>query len=148
MTNSLKVESGGTTIAECTGGTFKGSIASAGGEAKAVTGSIESLTWSGCGQTTHTINKGEFEIQHLAGTDNGTFIGKGTAVTFGIFGTSCTYGFGEGVDLGTLKGGESPTLEINANVPRVAGGFICPSSTIWTATYNLEEPKPLYVEPG
>ena len=143
LSGSLQLESKGETFATCTGGTIKGSTATAGGELEAVTAPVESLTWSGCNSTTHTLKAGELAISHNTGTDDGTVEFKGTEVTFLMNGVSCTYRPGTG----TLKGGESPSLEINALATKVAGGFLCPTEMKWIAKYEVTEPKPIYVEP-
>jgi hypothetical protein len=139
-------ESGGSTIASCSGGTLKAKTGNAGSNVEPVTAGIESLTWSGCGQTTSTVAKGSLEIKWIEGTENGTILGKGTQVTLGISGTSCTYGFGEESDLGTLTGKEAPVIDIDTEIPKTAGGFLCPASTRFKAEYKLTEPAPLYVE--
>jgi hypothetical protein len=66
-------------------------------------------------------------------------------VTLGIFGTSCTYGTGEGTELGTITGGTSPHLTITATIPRIAGGFLCPSTGVWHATFVVTSPHELHI---
>ncbi len=134
---SAALKTGGTTIATCTGGGVHGTTEN---ETGTVTGSISSLTWTGCSQTTHTVANGKLSV-----SSSGAVTGSGNAVTLGIFGTSCTYGTGAGVTLGTLEGGETPVLKINANIPRTAGGFLCPSVGTWEAEYIVTEPHALYV---
>lgn len=146
VTGSAAFESGGSPIATCTGGTLKAKTENAGSNLAAVTAPVESLTWSGCSQTTTTIAKGSLEISRIAGTENGTVLGKNTQVTLGILGTSCTYGFGEESDLGTLTGKEIPVIDISTEIPKTAGGFTCPASVKWVAEYKITEPAPLYVE--
>jgi hypothetical protein len=141
---TLTSSSGGT-IATCTGGTVKGKISNAGSAAATVSGNIESLTWTGCSQTTHTVANGSLEIHHVSGTHNGTVTGNGSQVTVAIFGTSCTYGTGEGTHLGTLTGGTEPILKIATTVSRTAGGFLCPLTAGWDAEYVVTEPHSLFV---
>jgi hypothetical protein len=146
LTGSFALADGsGNTIATCTGSTIKGRVANI---SEATTVSLEELSWPACNQTTHTISPGELKIAHIAGTDNGTVTGRNSQVTFGIFGVSCTYGFGAGTDLGTLTGGVEPTLSFNAVVAKTAGGFLCSDTVAWTASYKLTQPTPLYVEPS
>ncbi|MDQ3726101.1 MAG: hypothetical protein M3335_09505 [Actinomycetota bacterium] len=135
-------KSGSTTIATCTGGTFHGKTANTTGERIQIKN--ENVTWTGCSQTTHTVSNGSLEIGWTSGT-SGEVIGKATQWTYGIFGTSCTYGFGEGVKLGTLTGASAAALKINANVPRTAGGFLCPSTTTWEAEYVITVPHAIYI---
>lgn len=146
-TGSVVFESGGSTIATCTGGTIKAKTENAGTNQEAVKAPIETLSWSGCTQTTTTVAKGSLEIRRIAGTENGTVLGKNTQITLGILGTSCTYGFGEESDLGTLTGKESPVIDISAEIPKTAGGATCPASIKWVAEYKVTEPSPLYLEP-
>jgi len=148
-TGVLATTGGSPVLDTCTGGTVKGKIANAGGgeSEEPVTGTIETLTFSGCTQTTTVLKRGGFEIQRIAGTENGTLIGtNGTEVTINTIFGSCVYGTGEAVDLGTLKGGAGPTIEVNAIVPKISGNFACPSDARLQASYTLTEPKPLYVE--
>jgi len=147
-TTAILETTGGTVLDTCAGGTVKGTTANDGGAGEAVWGSVSSLTFSSCTRATATLKTGEFEIQQIAGTDNGTLISRNAEVTINsIFGT-CVYGTASGgTDLGTLKGGASPTIEVNAVVPKLGGESACPSHMRLTASYTLAEPKPLYVEP-
>jgi hypothetical protein len=134
---SAALKSGSTVIATCTAGGVHGTTSN---ETGAVTGSISSLTWENCSQTTHTISNGSLSI-----STSGVVTGKNNSVTLGIFGTSCTYGTGEGTTLGTLTSGSPATLKINATIPRTAGGFLCPSTGVWEAEYVVTSPHALYV---
>jgi hypothetical protein len=141
---------GGTTLATCTAGTLKGTLSARGAEAEAeaATVALGSFTLSGCSNTTSVLKAGELSFPAIAGTDNGTVVARNTEVTFnGIFGASCVYGTGSGIELGTLVGGGSPTLKLNAFLSLVSGNGLCPSQARWTAEYNVAEPKPVYVEP-
>jgi hypothetical protein len=135
---SALLKSGSVTIATCTESSVAGTTANATGVT--VGGEITSLTWGGCSQTTHTLANGSLSID-----SEGNVTGKGNSVTLGVFGTSCVYGTGEGVKLGTLTGGSPAVLKINAQIPRIAGGFLCPSPGTWTAEYIVTSPSPLYV---
>jgi hypothetical protein len=64
-----------------------------------------------------------------------------------LFG-SCVYGVGTATDIGTLLGGESPTIKVNGIVKKTSGSLVCPSEARWTGEYLVTEPKPLYVEPS
>lgn len=149
-------------LVTCTGSTVKGSISNAGGTGSTVSGPLDTttnaeekhtgLTWSGCSTTVDTITTegsiGELEIHWIEGTHNGTVTSKGTDVTVNIFGVTCTYGSGAGLDLGTLTGGTEPILSINTTVNKVAGGFLCPGHAIWEAEYVVTEPHALFVTTG
>jgi hypothetical protein len=142
---SARLTSGGSTIATCTGSMAKGTTSSESGTP--LTGTISSLTWSGCSQTTHTVTNGSLSIEWISETLNGTVVGSGTQVTVQIFGVSCTYGTGEGTHLGTLTGGEAPLLKIATTVTKTAGGFLCPGTAGWDAEYVATEPHAVFVDP-
>ena len=139
----------GESLDECTGSTAKGKIE----KSEAVTGPIESLTWSGCTFTTKTLNAGKLEVEHIAGTHNGTVVADGTTeVTINtvLYG-SCIYGATAGTDLGELKEGKPATFVANAVLKKLAGSAVaCPETAKWTAEYALTEPseKTLSVETG
>lgn len=143
---SVKFESGGSAVATCTGSTLKAKTENAGTNREPVKAPVETLSWSGCSQTTSTVKAGSLEIKPIEGTENATVIGKNTEITLGILGTSCTYGFGEESDLGTLTGKESPVIDISTEIPKTAGGATCPASVKWVVEYNPTELTPLYVE--
>ncbi len=139
----------GTTLNTCTGSTISGKTSNAGGASETVKGSVEAknLTWSGCNNTVDTIEGGELEIHHIAGTTNGTLTAKGFKVNVEIpfFGTTCTYTTGAGTHMGTLTGVSSgnATMDINAIVTTSSPG--CLSSARWVATYTVTKPSPFGV---
>ncbi|MDQ3726102.1 MAG: hypothetical protein M3335_09510 [Actinomycetota bacterium] len=139
---SARLTSGGTEIATCTQTTLQLSTASETGTT--INGNVSSWTLGGCNQTTHAVALGAGDIEYTSGS-SGKVIGTGNQVTMGIFGTSCTYGTGAGTVLGTLTGGSAPVLKVNTTIPRVAGGFLCPSSGVWEAEYVITTPHALYV---
>ncbi|MGN6816857.1 MAG: hypothetical protein ACTHK3_12370 [Solirubrobacterales bacterium] len=97
----------------------------------------ENLTWSGCNQTTETLEGGETEIHQIAGTHNGTVTSKGFKVTVVIAGVSCTFGAGTGIHLGTLTGGAPAILHMHAIVLKEFGSFLCPADSVWDGTYQV-----------
>jgi hypothetical protein len=135
----------GTVLDECTSGTIVGAPSKIGSSTETVSGPVGELTWASCTKTTDTISNGELEIHSISGTDNGTVTGKNSSVTAFISGVSCTYGTGTGTDLGTLEGGSPATINVSAVLAKTAGGFLCPASVKWTATYSVTSPQPLDV---
>ncbi len=139
----------GKTIDECGTSTAKGKLESA----ETVTGSLESLTWASCTLPTKTLLAGKLEVEHIAGTHNGTVKADTTTevtVNTILFGT-CVYGPTAGVDLGELKEGKPATFVANAVVEKLTGSSVtCPKTAKWTAEYTLTEPgeKTLSVETG
>lgn len=140
---TTRLTSGGSTIATCTGSSISSNTENESGAT--ISANIESLTWSGCGQTTDTLKNGSLSIEWISGTSNGTVRASNSEVTVQIFGVSCTFGAGESTDLGTLTGGEEPLLQISATVKKTAGGFLCPSTAGWDAEYVVTEPHSLVV---
>jgi hypothetical protein len=133
----------GSLIATCTSSTTKGKIEGSNTGAT-VGGKISVLEWGGCSQTTDNLALGSLSIKKT-GSDEGEVIGSGSEVTLGVFGVSCVYGTGEGTKLGTLKGGEAPELSINAALPKISGGFLCPGSGTWVAKYTVTSPHALHI---
>lgn len=141
-TSAELLDTSGGLIATCTESTTKGSIETATGTW--VGGKISSLTWGGCSQPTKTLAAGSLEIMQTSG-DAGEVVGKASEVTLSVFGVSCVYGTKEGTKLGTITGGEAPKLAIEATLPRISGGFLCPSTGVWHAHYIVTSPHALHV---
>jgi hypothetical protein len=131
----------GVTVLTCTESTIKGKTTQTSGTWIEV--DIEAFTRGGCNATVDTIVNGKLEIMWTSG-NNAEVVGKEAQVTTIIGGVSCTYGFGEGTKLGTLMGGEAPTLKIETKIKKVAGSFACPAEPIMDAEYVLTEPHALF----
>ena len=152
-TSATLEETGGGVIATCTESTVRGTLQDPvvkTGEVEYVsgtwiTGPIDEITWKSCSQTTDNLSLGSLEIMKT-GADEGEVVGKNSSVTLSVFGVSCVYGTSaEGNKLGTIKGGEAPELVINAVLPKKEGGFLCPGSGRWTATYIATEPHAIHI---
>jgi hypothetical protein len=104
---------------------------------------VEVIHWgnpeSTCTRTTDLLAWGEMKVEWLSGTANGTLKDIGTEWTVG----ECTYGFPEWTTLGTLKGGNPATVEIEATVLPLKG--TCTTKYKWTAKFSIS-PSPLYIE--
>ncbi|HWC48356.1 MAG TPA: hypothetical protein VG448_05695 [Solirubrobacterales bacterium] len=141
----------GEIIDTCTGSTLKGTIENAGNSTTAVTGSLGTMTWTGCAFETTTLLPGKLQITNIAGTPNGTVIGDTeTRVTVNSFFGDCIYGAVAGTDLGTLVEGKPATYVANEVIKKLSGsGALCPETAKWIAEYTLTEPKEktLAVEP-
>jgi hypothetical protein len=144
---------GGTVLYECKYGSLHWLTATAGGATETVRGTVATsgLTWgepADCTRTTHTIEGGELEIHHIAGTTNGTLTARGFGVTIASVFGSCTFGFGGAwTDLGTVVGGSPATIEINTLMKKLAGP--CPFSEVrWTTKYKFDSPNPFAIEEG
>jgi hypothetical protein len=131
----------------CTSSTVSGKTTNKGGDGagEPVTGNIETLDWGGCIAPTKTFVNGSLSVEGT-GTGNGTVSGSESKVTVGIFGVSCIYGTGTAILLGTVTGGEPATVDINAAIHLQEGGFLCPTTTKFTATYTITKPNRLFVD--
>ncbi|MDQ3726238.1 MAG: hypothetical protein M3335_10190, partial [Actinomycetota bacterium] len=136
----------GETLVTCSESVVKSTLANAGSATTTVESGLSSITFGGCTRTLATLRPGSAELHHIAGTDNGTLTTKNTEVTVnGIFGSSCVYGAGAALNVGTTVGGNPGSLTINTIVPRISGGFLCPSETRLTAKYVATNPTNAWV---
>jgi len=148
LVGSAKLEdTSGNTLDTCTAGSVKiTNITAANGNKTGsadVTGdsTTADITWgtaaTPCSFATSTVVGGVVHASHAAGGGT-TITATSIEVTInlgGFFG-SCTYGVGAGLDLGTVAQGGN-TLVINKVVNRTAGGFACPLTAVWNATYKV-----------
>jgi hypothetical protein len=137
---------GGEELDTCTGGSVSGPTEQTGSSTETVSIKFpkEGLTWSGCTRTTTTVAGGTLEFHWISGGHKLTVTVKEAQVTV-LLGVSCTYGYGsEYKDIGTIDPPEGTrthsTVTINTIVPKVAGGFACPSEARWTASYEVTGP--------
>lgn len=141
-TTTVETDTSGNTISTCSNSTIHATTLNTTGTWIAAT--IDSFTWEGCSQTTDTTAKGSLELMWTSG-GSAEVVGKGTKWTSTLFGVSCTYGFGEGTKLGTVGGGSAPVLKINASIPKIEGGFLCPSTEIIHGEYVFTSPHAVFV---
>lgn len=135
----------GSTEKTCIDSTTKGSTQNTGGVSSTVVITITVKAFGGCTNTVDTLELGQLEVHHIAGTVNGTLTGKGFRWTTNLAGISCVYGYGTGVDLGILTGGSMATADYDAVVPKREGSFLCPGTTVLDAIHTVTSPEPLYV---
>lgn len=139
-TSAKLTDTEGFTLDTCTAGTVKIKNTSQGTGVNPITGSVEALTWgeagTSCAFTTDTLANGSTSATQATGGGT-TVTSKGSQVTIntGLFG-SCVYGTGEGTDLGSTANGGNE-LVINATVNKISGGFACPTTAKWSATYTI-----------
>lgn len=133
---------GGEVLDECEASSTEGKVENAGGSTLTVTLGI-GRTFSVCKVLTISVLAGSIELHKIPKTWNFTVTGKGAQITLAIFGASCTYGMGNGVDLGTLTPLKFK-FDINkAKLLKTEGGFLCPAEVLWSATY-VGTPEPAY----
>jgi hypothetical protein len=135
----------GTIEDTCTKSTVEGTSENTGSATTTVKSTLTGLTFGNCTNTTDTISPGSGELHWISGTNNGTLTTVGTEVTMNLAGVSCTYGTGVGTDMGTTVGGNPGSLAARAVVNKVAGSFLCPSDTMFTAEYVATEPTAAWV---
>jgi hypothetical protein len=154
MTESASIigETEGGVLVTCSEGTITAKTENRGSEMETVRAKITAFTWGSCSSTTDTTALGEFEIHHIEGSaTNGTITSKKTKITFVLFGVSCVFTTGEGVDFGTLtrstepNPGEikPPTIDVSTTFAKSEGGFLCPAFVGMSAKYTVTSPKTL-----
>lgn len=145
-TKAVLETTSGETLATCTESTVEGTSKNTGGATETVESTLTSLTWGGCSTKVVTLRPGLGQLHWIAGTNNGTLTTAGVEVTTGIFGVSCVYGAGAlPIDAGTTVGGDPGSLAANTIVNKTEGGFLCPSTLRFTASYVATEPTAAWV---
>lgn len=144
-------ETGGNVLTTCAEASLKYKTQSEGSLVETVSAALEgSSSFGGCTKQWYLLSLGGIEIHQIAGTDNGTVTAKDLRLTAEIMPvfqyTSCTYTAGEGIDLGTLRGGEPAELEVNATLSKQEGSFVCPSDVVWKSRYAITQPLAIYIE--
>jgi hypothetical protein len=147
--SALLETTGGEVLVTCTGSTVESSLKNAGSAATTVESNVSTMNFTGCSREVKVLKAGYAILHHIPGTDNGTLTTVETEVTVnGIFGTSCTYGAGAGMDVGIVVGGNPGSMSLNVVFPKVAGGFICPADARFTGKYTATEPTNAWVAAG
>jgi len=139
--SAVLVDTEGGELDTCSGSTVNGKLSSA------ATGSIESLTWTGCTFPTSTVTKGKLEVVSTGGTNGEVKADAEIGVTINtIFFGSCVYGVTSGTKVGTVAGNPA-VFTANAVAKKLSGSNIaCPETSKWTGTYNATTAN-LHVEP-
>ena len=147
--SSLLLKAGFANIT-CTASTVAGKVET--NDEKLASGKIATLSFSNCGSTTvDTLATGSLQITTTGkGENKGTVTGSGSEVTVAQFGVSCVYGTKTGTTLGTATGSASSTsnatLKFEASLPLISGGFGCANPAVWTGSYTLTKPVPLFID--
>lgn len=145
-TTSIFKTTGGTTLSTCTGSTMEGETTNTGGPVEPVTGIFGAFWFEGCTKETNVIVNGRFEIKYIGPDTFGGLTVKETEVTINNSGVSCVYGPKEGFYIGTITSANeiTPTIDVEVTLPRISGGFLCPSQAVWVASYEITTPHPVY----
>jgi hypothetical protein len=108
---------------------------------------INSLTWNECNYAISVTVNGSLAIRHDAESNGNVTV---SGITIQIKGTpagTCIYG--GTLENVTLTGG-SPAHLVPTDfwVSQAGSGFFCPPHLMWIDSYELSQPKPLYVSSG
>ena len=146
--SALLVDTSGNTLDKCTGSTVEGTLSSNG--PTTVTGTNNSITWTGCTFTTKTLTPGKLTVEQIGSTTNGTVKSDAqieVTINTVLFG-SCIYGVASGTDLGTITtfASGAATFDANAVAKRFGSNFACPETSKWTGSYVSTKPVNLRVE--
>jgi hypothetical protein len=106
--------------------------------------SIHTLDWSKCSTTVTNIKLGNINVMWLK-ENEAEVQAEGVEVTVILSGVTCTYTTGEGTKLGTIVGGEKPTMKIETKVKKSAGSFVCPTEPTWDSEVEITEPNPINI---
>lgn len=131
-------------LVTCTESTVTAESELTGSATETAKAKVTKLTFGGCSSGVAVLKPGTLEVHWTEG-DDGTVTSKEAEVTVNIVGTTCTYGSGAGLTIGTLTGGSMGLIDINTVVNRVEGSFLCPATAIWEGSYTITEPEPIYV---
>jgi hypothetical protein len=128
----------------CTETTIKASITS--NTTNHASGPLSALSFSGCNGTVHTLTLGSLTVS------GDELVLIGSTLTIERFGISCTYSGGEGTKIGTatnntLNGKDAVTLDVNASLPKEAGGAFCGNVLVWSGYYIITTPVDNYLDP-
>jgi|GEM_PF-3122901 len=133
-------------VATCTGSELLGTTSTSGGETSHPLGTLSTVTFSGCVDALTIIQKGSFQVQHIAGTTNATLIVNGLKFTYKntFLGFECTVVMNG--SFGTLTGATSATgharLDVFANLEPTNCGL----PARFTGTYIVTSPTGLVFE--
>lgn len=131
----------------CTSSTMVGKTTTAGGEGKAVEGTITGLTFTGCkfGETSCTVAAVNLPYAASATTPETLSItdseGVGANVKCGFF-VNCT--FTAKTAPFQVTGGNPAKAKANA-IEMERAGALCPSTSLFDAEYEIQVPKPLFL---
>ena len=132
----------------CEKSTFGGKVESQGAETTAST-RVSSLTLTSCDCVVAVLRNGSFEIHtdSASANGNGTVTGNGQEFTMECEGFHCIFTTSN-TDLGTLTGGTSGVLTVNATIPRTGGrsGAFCGSSGNFVGTWSVNTPSTLLID--
>jgi hypothetical protein len=131
----------------CTTNEVEGKTSNEGKKGEAVEGPVSTLNFDNCNGTVNELANGDLAV-HYKSAHEGTLTSKGAKVTTSLLGVHCVWGTGSGTTLGTVKGGETPTVAIKAVVEKLEGSAFCGSTATWEGTYTIHTPHALFFGEG
>jgi hypothetical protein len=136
----------GTEVLKCRNQAASGKLSSTGGATATPVWSLETLTFAECLAEVATLQAGSIEIHYTSGGNGTLTTAKSVEWTYqdGLRG-KCSYSTGAGTDVGVLKGGSEPLVEVSAVGTLFAGGAACWMQTRWTDKLKVTTPTPLFV---
>jgi hypothetical protein len=133
---------------ECSNSTITGDTNTEGSATETITGPEGTLTFTNCNCTVTVLKAGFIEIHWIPDTHNGTLTSDESEVTVTcntIFGSvHCIYETTED-SIGDVTGGNPAIFHSTAVIRKKPTNGLCSEESTWTATYEVTEPKPLYV---
>jgi hypothetical protein len=107
-------------------------------------GPVSQLTFSECSDVVTVLTKGALEIHGSGTTGDGTLTSSGAEIRLHTSdGPVCTLKTSAS-DLGTVTGGKPAKIDINS-APIHTTGFLCPTTSTWTALHVVGSPGELSV---
>lgn len=151
-TSAVLATTAGEELVTCTESSVSGTVEKQ-GKGVEPEGPISSLSFGGCNHTTTTIKNGRLKVETRISINSekkevhtNTVTASESEVTVAILGLTCTYGPGANpISIGDLTVGEPATIDVGTVVNRTAGGFLCPSTAKWTASYEVTNHKGLWI---
>ena len=137
---------------ECKKSTIQLKTENEGSASETVKGPVEVLTFEECNCEVKVLKNGTLEIHWISDTFNGTLTGSGQEITVicnTIFGNvHCIYVTSNqhmGEIAGSVKHDLDATINGNVSFARVSTNALCDEEALWTVTYDLKSPKPLWI---
>jgi hypothetical protein len=99
-------------------------------------GSLTGTSFSKCTSAVTVLSVGSLTVK-----SGGEVLGAGGELTISVFGTSCIYGAGKGVKVGTAKSGTPGVMTETAELPKISGGALCSSTATTSGEWKMTFPK-------
>jgi hypothetical protein len=142
--------SSGFVTVTCSESTMSGKTTSEGG-AGAVLGEISSVTWKNCtsslGSCTASALLTPWPAEVTGSGGNGSLTVQHPGGKFTCGGTTCEYEASK-ASISVSGGNPAKAKASNISFTKIGGGFLCSSTSSWSAEYEVTAPKPLFIVSG